>query len=119
MGAHVSWFEIPANDPKKLSEFYKGAFGWTVEQYPGMDYFVIDTHSEGAGIKGAFTTRDMLKSPANTLYVKLLDEAMAAVKANGGRMLSERMDIPEVGAFAYAADTEGNVFGLLQPVNPS
>jgi predicted enzyme related to lactoylglutathione lyase len=37
------------------------------------------------------------------------------VKANGGRIRREKMEIPGVGWFAGATDTEGNRLGLMQP----
>ena len=118
-GTSVSWFEIPADNPKKLVDFYKKTFGWTAEQYPGMEYFLLDTHANDSGISGAITKRRQLKTPANTLYVKSLDEAIAGVKVNGGRMVSEKISIPDVGTYAYCTDPEGNVFGMLQQASPS
>ena len=32
----------------------------------------------------------------------------------GGRIVVPRMPIPTVGYLAYAKDTEGNVFGMMQ-----
>jgi predicted enzyme related to lactoylglutathione lyase len=55
----------------------------------------------------------------NTIGVESIEEAMAAVKAAGGELLMNAPDeIPGVGLFAYARDTEGNEFGLLQPAPP-
>jgi uncharacterized protein len=117
MGAAVSWFEIPAHDPQALVRFYHSAFGWTANQYPGMDYYLLDTNAKGAGISGAITGHEHLQSPATTLYVQSLDDAVRAVESNGGRVISEKMSVPN-GTYAYAADPEGNVFGMLQQSNP-
>jgi predicted enzyme related to lactoylglutathione lyase len=119
VGASVSWFEIPADDPKKLVGFYEAAFGWTHEQYPGMDYFMLDSGTNGDGIGGAITKRDPLRSPVVTAYVESLDDALATVRSLGGSIVADKADVPGVGTYAYAADPEGNVFGLLQPANPS
>jgi hypothetical protein len=114
MGAPVSWFEIPATDPQRLAAFYKAAFGWSAEQYPGMEYFLLDTQANGSGIGGAITQRGALQSPATTVYVASIDAAIATVRANGGTILGETVTVPQVGTYAYAADPEGNVFGMLQ-----
>jgi predicted enzyme related to lactoylglutathione lyase len=114
MGSPVSWFEIPAADPRRLAAFYKAAFGWGVEQYPGAEYFLLDTEADGSGIGGAITKRGALQSPATTLYVESLEGAIATVRANGGTILGEPITVPEVGTYAYAADPEGNIFGMLQ-----
>ena len=37
----VTHFEIYAEDPAKLADFYRGLFGWQVEQAPGADYWRI------------------------------------------------------------------------------
>ena len=39
----VVHFEIPADDPKRASAFYKKAFGWTVQEYQGMGYWMLGT----------------------------------------------------------------------------
>ena len=44
-----------------------------------------------------------------------MDDTVAAVKANGGTIALEKMPVPGVGWLAYAKDTEGNIFGALQP----
>jgi predicted enzyme related to lactoylglutathione lyase len=40
-------FEIPANNPEKLSEFYKNLFGWKIEKMSmgDMDYWMIETRA--------------------------------------------------------------------------
>ncbi len=118
MNASVSWFEIPASDPERLVTFYKSAFGWSADQYPGMPYFMLDTGANGSGIHGAITQRGPLQTPANTLYVASLDEAIDRVTKNGGRVVGDKVTIPQVGTYVYAADPEGNVFGMLQQAAP-
>ncbi len=49
-----------------------------------------------------------------TVKVKDLEKAMESVKTNGGTITKEKMEIPGVGFFAGAKDTEGNKFGLMQ-----
>ncbi len=49
------------------------------------------------------------------MQVEDIDKAMEAVKANGGTITREKGEIPHVGWFAGAKDTEGNRFGLMQP----
>ncbi len=35
--------------------------------------------------------------------------------AAGGQQVAERVEVPEVGQLSYFKDTEGNIFGALQP----
>jgi predicted enzyme related to lactoylglutathione lyase len=38
------------------------------------------------------------------------------VKAAGGEIVGERQTVPGVGDTIYAKDTEGNTFGIIQPL---
>lgn len=50
----------------------------------------------------------------NTIDIPALDEALAQVLANGGRVAMPKMAVPSVGYMAYCFDTEGNMFGMMQ-----
>ena len=53
-------FEIPADDPEKLSGFYTSLFGWKIEKAPGpMDYWMLETAPEGQGVNGGMMKRQM------------------------------------------------------------
>ena len=39
MTGAVTHFEIFAEDPAKLADFYRELFGWAIEKAPGVDYF--------------------------------------------------------------------------------
>jgi predicted enzyme related to lactoylglutathione lyase len=49
-----------------------------------------------------------------TVDVADLDATLARVGELGGRVVVPRMPIPTVGYLAYAKDTEGNIFGMMQ-----
>jgi len=84
----------------------------------GMEYWGITTGNSAPGINGGMYQR----AEANekfylydcTVDVSNLDKAIEAVKANGGTITKEKMEIPGVGWFAGVKDTEGNRFGLMQ-----
>ena len=40
-----------------------------------------------------------------------------AVPAAGGKQVLDRMEVPDVGQLSYVRDTEGNIFGALEPVS--
>ena len=58
--------------------------------------------------------RENWPAPVNTIDVASLDETIAALKTNGGKVLEGPMPIPGVGRLAYCQDTEGNTFGMMQ-----
>lgn len=111
-------FEIPADDPEKAIAFYREVFGWKFESWGGpMDYWLVTTKAEGeGGINGAIMKREHPgQAPINIIDVPDLDAFMDKIVALGGKKVTEKMPVPGVGWAAYAEDTEGNVFGLLQP----
>lgn len=118
MSGAVTHFEIYAEDPAKLAEFYRGLFGWQVDQAPGADYWRIQpgTYSEG-GVGGGLTYRPIpgLRSWVHYVTVPSIDEAAAQVEALGGVVLRPKAAIFNSGWYAMAADPEGNIFAIWQP----
>jgi len=49
-----------------------------------------------------------------TLGVDSIDEAIAAIEANGGKIVMPKFYIPTVGTLIYFEDTEGNIVGAMQ-----
>jgi len=50
-------FEIPADDVEKLAKFYRQLFGWKIEKWEGIDYWMIETAPEGEGVNGGMMKR--------------------------------------------------------------
>ena len=120
----VIHFEIQADNIERAKKFYHNVLGWKIEQMMkkedgGMDYWGITTGDSVPGINGGLYERpkdgDKFYLYDCTIEVSDLDKAMKDVKANGGAITKEKMEIPGVGWFASAKDTEGNRFGLMQP----
>ena len=115
----VVHFEISADDTKRAVSFYKKAFGWGIENWGGgMEYWLVKTgEKDQMGIDGAIMPREPDSSPTiNTIAVEDLDEAIRKIETAGGKRVSEKNSIPNIGLFCYCKDTEGNKFGILQPL---
>ncbi|HLC61264.1 MAG TPA: VOC family protein [Candidatus Nanoarchaeia archaeon] len=119
----VIHFEIQADNVERAKKFYEKTLGWKISQMMkkeegGMDYWGIATGESVPGINGGLYQRpkdgDKFYLYDCTVEVPDLDKAMKAVKANGGTITKDKMEIPGVGWFASAKDTEGNRFGLMQ-----
>ncbi len=54
-----------------------------------------------------------MKAPTPTIEVERIDDAMTDISLNGGQQ-GHVQDIPGIGRFGYAVDSEGNVIALLQ-----
>jgi predicted enzyme related to lactoylglutathione lyase len=55
----------------------------------------------------------MIKAPVPTIEVDDIDQSMTAIAIKGGQQARVE-DIPGLGRFGYAIDSEGNVIALLQ-----
>jgi uncharacterized protein len=110
-------FEILADDPLKVAQFYKAVFGWEIEtQSAGEAHWHVTTGPAGVrGINGAIMRHHFPQGVINTTEVPSLDDAIAKVEAVGGRKVQGPNVLPGVGISAYCADPEDNIFGLLQP----
>ena len=123
----VIHFEIHAQEPDRAEAFYTGLFGWTAERYGGpVDYRVLTTGPDGApGINGAILQRQGdapgASQPVNafvcTIEVDSIEDTERAVPEAGGEQVLDRMEVPGVGQLSYFEDTEGNIFGALEPVS--
>jgi predicted enzyme related to lactoylglutathione lyase len=53
-------------------------------------------------------------APVITIDVDGIDDALKQIEDKGGSTVLPRTAIPDMGAFAYFKDTEGNVLGLWE-----
>lgn len=116
----VMHFEIGADQPDRAAKFYADAFGWKIQKWEGpMDYWMIITGEESEpGINGGMMKRcdeHPMPGTVNTIVVPSVDEYLEKITAAGGKITVPKMPIPTVGYIAYCADTEGNMFGIMEP----
>ncbi|MGZ3498574.1 MAG: VOC family protein [Vulcanimicrobiaceae bacterium] len=117
MSNRVNHFEIPADDPERAVTFYADAFGWKIEKWGGpQEYWLVDT-GEGPGINGGIMRRGgPFQSVVNTITVDDLSSTLDRIGSLGAKLVGDRIKIPDVGDLQYAQDSEGNLFGMMQPV---
>jgi uncharacterized protein len=114
----VIHFEIQVDQPERAVSFYKTVFGWKIDQWGGpQNYWLITTGDDKEmGINGGMMKRTPMPSPTiNTIGVSSVDEFVSKIISNGGKVVSPKSAILGIGYFAYCQDTEGNIFGILQP----
>ena len=123
----VVHFEMPAEDRKRMAQFYAKAFGWQAQMLgPDMgDYVVVtttETDENGPRTKGAinggfFPKKDdrPAQYPSVVIAVDDIKASTNKVAEAGGKVLGEPMDIPGVGRYVSFFDTEGNRVSMLQP----
>ncbi len=109
-------FEILADDPEKVGAFYAAVLDWEVSTWGGGEYWLVKTGEEGTpGIDGGIMQREFSQAVINTVEVDSLPETLDKVRAAGGKVVLGPNEVPGVGMHAYCEDTEGNMFGLMEP----
>jgi uncharacterized protein len=119
----VVHFEIHASDLDRAERFYRDVFGWDVQKFDGpIDYRLLNTGPQSqSGIDGALVERrggtdgDAVIAYVCTVEVDDIAATEEKVKGAGGEQVVDRQEIGEVGQLTYFKDTEGNIFGALQP----
>lgn len=116
MGQPVAHFEFWSEDPAQLANFYTKAFDWNINHIEEMNYRMVESGGEG-GIGGGIMTPQKGPWPGNmTLYIAVddLDTFKERITAGGGKIVVERQEVPDVGAFALFEDPDGRVLGIWQ-----
>ncbi|HZX44723.1 MAG TPA: VOC family protein [Candidatus Nanoarchaeia archaeon] len=125
----VVHFEFPADDRKRMIDFYEKAFGWRTKQL-GEDmgnYVLVETTEtenrmvkKPGAINGGLYDRKMggnaSKCPSVVISVDDINKHLDIVKEAGGKIIDKPMEIPGVGWLVSFIDTEGNVLSMMQPV---
>lgn len=111
-----AWYELFSRDAKRARDFYTALLGASVSLMPGgLEYYVLEHGDQQlAGIMqidpawGDFP-------PHWIVYfgVKNADDAVAAIKQNGGKALSKIDDSP-FGRLAAVADSQGAQFKIVE-----
>jgi predicted enzyme related to lactoylglutathione lyase len=110
-------FEIPANEPQKLIDFYSKVFDWTIQPAGGpMGYWTVQTTGAGqVGINGGLLKKaGPNQTSLNYVQVDSVDDYTAKIESAGGKVVHARMAVAGMGWFAIATDPEGNAFGIWQ-----
>ena len=111
----VVHFEIEADKPERLAQFYNRIFSWKFEKWAGpMDYWMIMTGEDEPGIDGGLLKRSKTSQPVNTIGVTSIDDCLELIKENKGTIMVPKKAILGVGWTALFKDPEGNAFGLME-----
>lgn len=130
----VVHFEIAADDLERAKRFYESIFDWQFITWspPGgeVDYILINTVAtdergmpkELGGVNGGMFKRSTSRAENGgenayvcTVAVANIDETLRKVEANGGVVVMPKDEVEGIGFTARCLDSEGNIFGLLQP----
>ena len=126
MPAH---FEIHVNDMARAQSFYGKVFGWSFSEMPmgdDVEYFLVSGDDIGGDspLTGALMGRVGGSSPAGspirgatiTFEVDDCDKRYSRALELGGAEALPPTDYPGIGRAAYCEEGEGNVVGMITPV---
>ena len=123
----VVWFEIPFDESERAQKFYKDVFGWQINHFAEMDYYVSTTadsdsqtmepKTPGAINGGLMKRDDTAKHPLVLIEVPSIDEHIKKIRQNGGKTVMPKINAGNLGMYARVEDTEGNVIGLWEKIS--
>lgn len=123
-------FEVLADEPERAVRFYAGVFGWHIAKWSNPeadsgatrpDYWIIYTGRDERAIHGGLSKRagerPAQQAPINafvcTMHVTNMHQTLSDIKEYGGQVTTDSMRSGG-GLIAYATDTEGNSFCIMQ-----
>ncbi len=115
-----SWVELYSADADASAAFYRELIGWDatspgpVEETGGYRMFQHDGKSV-AGLMGHMQEDGQPTAWSTYISVADADETAGKVKAAGGSVIVEPMDVMDIGRMAVFSDPTGAVFGVWQP----
>lgn len=117
MANQVVWCDIPVRDLERATKFYSAVLGHDVRRHDVSGVTVgILPHNDGE-VGGCLVTSQEEQPGKDGVMIYLntsgrLDEAVAAVTANGGSVIKPKHAIGPFGFRAIVIDSEGNRIAL-------
>jgi predicted enzyme related to lactoylglutathione lyase len=117
MANQIVWCDIPVLDLDRAVKFYSAVLGQSVEKQdvPGMTIGILP-HNDGEVGACLFTSDEEKPSEKGAMiYLNAngrLDDAIAAVTANGCKLVKPKHPIGPFGFRAVMIDSEGNRVAL-------
>lgn len=112
----ITHVDIPVSDTERAQEFYSRLFGWQIAEIPGFEGYPMwqaPNQISGGGL--APRSEDFVQ-PRSYVEVDSINETLALVKQNGGRVAMEKSPISETSWWAVFTDPDGNEIGLYEGV---
>ena len=110
------WIDTTQPDPAEATEFYKGLFGWEVENVSPAGqpaYFIA--RLDGGDVAGIGGAGEDAPTTWNTyIATDSADDTAAKVKKAGGSVVLEPMDVGPAGRMAVFADPTGGFINVWQ-----
>ena len=114
----VVHFEIPADEPERAIKFYENVFKWKIDRWDQYKYWLITTGEDNEpGINGALLPNEFSSMLNDVINADSYDDFAEKIENAGGKMLSKKLEVPELGFTGMFQDTEGNILGIIEYTN--
>ncbi len=113
------WADTSQPDPAAAVEFYRGLFGWELEDVmpPGSEamYFMARLRGRAVAAVGSIPeAAPQMAAWSTYVWVESADDAASKVRDAGGDVMMEPFDVMDAGRMAVFTDPEGAVFCVWQ-----
>lgn len=118
---HCAWNELSTSDPEAAKAFYAAQFGWTkdgdMDMGPMGKYEFLKASGDRFALGAVMPLMPEMPVSAWSFYFRVpdIDAAADIIKANGGTVFAEPMEIPGGEYSLNASDPQGAAFGLVGP----
>lgn len=117
------WNELYTRDLDTAKAFYGDLFGWTFETSPGATGPYTSFKNGDTDNGGMLPiTAEMGDMPPNWgVYLAVADHDVSSLRAKelGGRIVTDAMDVPDVGRFSVLTDPAGASFVIIELDRPA
>jgi predicted enzyme related to lactoylglutathione lyase len=110
----ITHIDIPVSDMQRASAFYGALFGWQIAEVPGYEGYPMWRAPNQISGGGLAPRSEGFTEPRSYVEVNSIDDALATVKENGGKVVMERQPISETSWWAIFEDPDGNHVGLYE-----
>ena len=120
----VVHFHVPVNDMSRAKKFYTDIFGWEIEEIEKhKNYQLVTTVAtdendipiEPGAINGALYVRETPEEyPEITIEVSSIDDYLKKIEESGGKLVTPKTPVGDLGFYAEILDTENNTIGLWE-----
>jgi predicted enzyme related to lactoylglutathione lyase len=120
------WYELMTPDAEGAKAFYDALIGWNIgEAAPEYNGYRMINRNDGKFAGGVMQLNEEMQQHGarptwlGYIYVRDVDQSVAAIERAGGRALMPAFDIPNVGRIALVTDPQGAPFYVMKPIPPA
>ena len=113
----VCWAELAARDVEGAKRFYRGLFGWEIEDLPiGGGAFYTMARQEGRDAAALYQAAEGRPAAGWRIHVAVADADQAASRAvdRGARLAVAPAEVSGAGRFALVRGADGAALGIWQ-----